>query len=326
MSKKLFLILLLGVIILAFTSNTLASTEPVKKPDNYPTKTIEFIVPAPAGAAIDIPSRVLVEILDLGKPVVIVNRPGASQIIGTTQAANAKPDGYTIVLGANGNFMIQPHLTDLTYGPEDFRHLSMLHTPEPQALVVVPDSPYKTFEDLEVKLKAGEELNYSSGNPGSVGHLASVSLLQQMNAKVEFVPFTGTAEGIAALLGKHIDFYVVDCAEVVPRLGQLLPLVVLSEERNVSLPDVPCAKEFGYADMVFKGYKWIAAHKDTPDDIVNWIKQQIDIAIESEEYQSYLMKSYGRGVKIMTEKEVTDEIFLGYQKFGELLESLGMKK
>ncbi len=298
------------------------------KPDNYPTKTIEFIVPAAAGAAIDVPARALLEVLDLGKPVVIVNRAGASQTVGTAEAAIKKPDGYTMVLGANGNFMIQPHLLDLTYKTTDFRHISMLTAPIEMVIVVTPSSRFKTFKDLEAALKSGTALSYSTANPGSVGHLAGISMFQQMGANPKNIPFNGSPEGIAALLGGHIDFYIIDSSEVVPRVqnGQFAPLVTMSEERALMLPDVPALKEYGYKDLIFMGFKWIAVHKDTPDDIVQYLKRQIDTAIQSEQYQAFLKKITGVGVRVYTEAEITDVVMKNLDESGKLLEALGMKK
>lgn len=299
-----------------------------EKPANYPTKPIELVVPAAAGAAIDIPARALAEILRLGQPIVIVNRPGASQTIGTAEVAGRKADGYSLLIGANGNFLLQPHLIDLSYKTEDFRHLAMLHTPMEQSIVVTPSSPYKSFDQLRSALQSGKEISYSSANPGSVGHLAMVSVLQAMNVEAKFVPFNGSPEGIAALLGGHIDFYVIDSSEVVPRVknGQFHPLLTIASERASLLPDVPSAKEVGYENMDFPGFKWIAIKKGTPEPIVQYLKKQIDEALMTDEYQSYLMKVFGVGVRVYTEEEMNDTLFSILEKSGDLIRSVGMGK
>ncbi len=313
----------------AETAQPAAAVAPGAKPADYPTRTIEFIVPAAAGAAIDVPARALLEVLNLGQPVVIVNRAGASQTVGTAEAAARKGDGYTLLLGANGNFMIQPHLLTLTYKTQDFRHISMLTAPIEQVIVVTPNSRFKSFKDLETELKAGKEISYSSANPGSVGHLATIYLLQKIGAKnAKFVPFNGSPEGIAALLGGHIDFYVIDSSEVVPRVqnGQFAPLLTMADERAITLPNVPAAPEFGYTEMIFQGYKWIAVHKDTPEPIVQYLKKSIDDAIQSQKFQEYLKKLTGTGVRTYTEEELNKIVYANLEVSGKLLESLGMKK
>lgn len=329
--KKLLSVLLVTIFALTVFvgySGTLMAAGTIKQPKNYPNKPITLVVPAGAGAAIDVPTRYLVQYLDLGKPVVIENRAGASQTIGTSYVASKPADGYTLVIGANANFMIQPNLLNLPYKPQDFRHISMITSPDPQVLAVTSKSPFKSFKDLEAKLKTGEEITYTAGNPGSVGHVAVMELFRQMGAKnMKFVPYSGTAQGLTALLGGHIEFMAVDSSEVVSRLKDgIVPLMTLSEERTEGLPDVPCAKEFGYKNMIFVGYKWIAVRKETPDPIVKWLKQQIDEAIMNEKYQAFLMKNTGRPCKLISEKELTNIVFKSLKAYDAALKRIGMKK
>lgn len=337
MKKILVFLVLIALVVVGATAKGATETAtseqvtfiPGEKPANYPTRSIELIVPAAAGAAIDVPARAFLEYLDLGQPVVILNRAGASQTIGTAEAAAKKPDGYSMVVGANGNFMIQPHLLQLSYKTDNFRHLAMLTAPISQVLVVLPSSPYKTFTDLEKALKGGKSISYSSANPGSVGHLAAILLLEKIGGKnTKFVPFNGSPEGIAALLGGHIDFYVIDSSEVVPRMknGQFLPLLNLADEREVTLPEVPAAPEFGYTGMIFQGYKWLAIPKDTPEQIVQYIKKQIDTALLTDGYQAFLKKLTGVGVRLYSEEEMNSIVYSNLEVAGKLLESLGMKK
>lgn len=260
----------------------------------------------------------------------MVNRPGASQTVGMAEAAAKKPDGYTILFGANAGFLLQPHMIDLTYSLDDFRHISMVMPPDPMAVVVKPDSEIKTFEDLEAKLKAGERITYSFSNPGGIGHLGMLAVLEQMgNTSAEFVPFNGSAEGITALLGGHIDFFIVDTSTVVQRVQdkQFTALTILSNERIETLPDTPCIEEFGYKGMEsYLGYKWISVHKNTPDEIVQWLKQEIDKGLLSDEFQAYLKNAGSSTLRSYTEEEVTTILQKANSEMKKALEGLGMAK
>jgi tripartite-type tricarboxylate transporter receptor subunit TctC len=314
------------------TESTTPSTneEPlVKKPDDYPGKTIEYIVPAAAGAIIDVPSRALADSLDLGQPIVVINMAGASQTIGTAEAKNKPADGYTLLTAANAGMLLQPHLVDLTYSLDDFRHISMLLSPDPMAVVVTPSSRIKSFADLEKALKEGEDLTYTFSNPGGIGHLAMLSVMEQMNTKAEFVPFNGSAEGITALLGGHIDFLVVDASECAKREkdNQFNTILILDEERSFNFPNVPAAGELGYKGMgAFLGFKWIAVHKETPDEIVKWLKQEIDAATQTPQYQEFVKNSCTAPLRVYTEEEITKILKDSSEACKAQFEKLGMAK
>ncbi len=300
----------------------------VAKPEGYPTKSIDFIVPAAAGSAMDLPTRVLVEALELGdKPVVVVNSAGGTQTIGTQAVYKAQADGHTLLAVGNGGLMIMPAIKDLPYTIDDFRHLSLMSPPDPMTIVVKADSPYKTYADLEKDLKAGVELNYSAGNPNGIGDIGGKMWLQAIGVEhPTYVPYTSTTECVPALLGGHVDFLVLDngVATNLVKDGSVRMLAMFSDERTEAMPDVPTLKEMGI-DVETYGYKWVAVHKDTPDDVVAWIKQQVDLAIASDAYQQFMITNYGAAVEQVTEEEMTQIVKDNYEMNKALAEELGIK-
>lgn len=303
-------------------------SEEQTKPKDFPSKTVEFLVPAPAGAAIDIPTRTLVDLLDLGAAKVVVNRPGASQTVGTAEYVTKPADGYTILTCAPGGLQLQPHIIDLPYTIDDFRHLTALIPPENQIIVATPSSKYQTWESLEAGLKSGEKVTWSTGNPNGIGFMAFQKLMSQVDYNPpQFVPFTGSSEGLAALLGGHIDFYVIDGTIANKKINdkQFLGLLTLDETRREDLSDVPAAGEYGFEGMdAFKGIMWISVHKDTPDDVTKWLKEQFDEAILSEAYVEQLELMGYSPVQKYTEVGLTNLVNSGYTAFGEVIESLGL--
>jgi tripartite-type tricarboxylate transporter receptor subunit TctC len=331
--KKIIASLMVLVVLGATGLWAQGAVEPAKAeastqlPAGFPAKNFELIVPAGPGSAADVPARILVDLLDLGKPIAVVNIAGASQTIGSAEAATRTADGYHLLWGGPGAFQIQHWLLDLSYTMDDFRHISLTAPAEPLVIVVTPTSPIKTINDLLAKLKDGAALTYSAANPGSVGHIAMVALLQQLGAKnARFVAYNGSAEGTAAVLGGHLDFFVADLTEVIPRArsNQYVPLAVFASSRIETFPEVPTLNELGYKDMAYEAIKWICVLKDTPEPIVQFLKAKIDAAVMTEEYQAFHKKNAGMTFKPVSEAELTQMIRDYREKFGNILKALGM--
>lgn len=327
MKKSMLLGVLLGsMIMLSACQSTSTSGSDASILDTYPEDTVEFIVPAAGGAVIDIATRTMMESLNqtFAKPAVIVNMSGASQTTGIAEAAKRDGDGYTFVTGAPAGLLSQPHITTLSYGLDDFRHLVLLNGGISTMIVTPEGSAYTSWDDLKAAMEGGR-LTYSSSNTGGTGHLAMLAVLKATGLEAEYVPFDGTAEGTAALLGNHIDFYVMDMNDALSRMdgGQILPILLMDAERNEKLPDVLCAGDVGIDGMEnYRGYWWIAAQKDTPDEIVEYMKEQIYTAMQSEAYLTYLENAYLEPADNLTEEEVTAQIYGAAEAYGEIIKSM----
>jgi tripartite-type tricarboxylate transporter receptor subunit TctC len=325
--KSITVLLLLTTLLFAGCSNnkstTSANSDSSQKSsqisetdglDGFPKKSIQFLVPAPAGAMIDIAMRSLADIVDFGKPVAVVNRAGAGQSIGLTEVTLNKGDGYTITAAGFAGYMIQPNMVDLTYSIDDFRYLAINNPPEPQIIISSADSKYQSWQDIKDALAAGETVTYSAPNSTGFGRIVMLEVASQENIEPKFIPFSGSAEGFAALLGGQIDFYVIDASVAVPRITthQFTGLMVASSDRLTTVPEVPSAEELGLENMgKLIGYTTIAIKKDTPDAIVNFIKEKIDTAQQSPEYREYLKTVVGTEapLPIYTEEEITQMIY-----------------
>lgn len=245
-------------------------TAVVKRPDSYPVKPVELIVPYAAGGAADIVARaiasVLPDYLD-GASVTITNVTGGNGVVGVTQLMNEKNDGYTMAIYASPVFEITPFMNDVSYNMEDFTFLGTV-VQRPNVLVVNAASPWKTLDEF---------IEYARNNPGTTygdpaagsAHLGFEALIKAAElTDMKFVPYSGgSGEAITALLGKHVDAVMAlpaDTYEYI-RSGDLRALCTEGEERIDIMPDTPTAKELGYDVVVGLTNGFIAPAQMDPE-------------------------------------------------------------
>ncbi len=248
----------------------------------YPDHLVQIIAPATAGSSADILGRVLADGFSagLGKPFIVVNKPGANGVLGTADVARANPDGYTLLHGATYSITVQP-LTDpqAGYTAKSFTPICQTFKND-QVIVVPPNSPLKTARDLveAAKRKPGA---VTVGIPGiaTIPHLAMIELAEQ--AKVEFndVPFKGPAEEMQNVRSGQIDFAAVPLTAAA---GSGLPMPgIFAETRNPSLPDVPTFKEQGY-DIAPLSYGGLLGPAGIPAEVTRKLEAACIAVMKSE--------------------------------------------
>jgi tripartite-type tricarboxylate transporter receptor subunit TctC len=251
----------------------------------YPSKPIRIIVPFAPGGNIDINARIIAPGLTevLGQPVVVDNRGGAGGRIGSSMAAKAPPDGYTLMLGAPGTLVSQPVFHDnIDYHPlRDFVYTSRISLVT-STLGVHPSLPMRSVKALIAYAQAhpGEILMGSAGL-GSGTHL--MGELFQSLAKVKFthVPFKGGAPASVALLSGqiHISFDQITSSGPHIKTGKLRALGVTTTQRSKYLPDVPTLDESGVRGYDYSTWSTLAIPAATPKDIVQKIRDAVDTVI-----------------------------------------------
>jgi tripartite-type tricarboxylate transporter receptor subunit TctC len=217
-------------------------------------RTIKIVVPYPPGGGPDILARLLADQIGRarGPTMVIENRPGAGTGIATEAVARAAPDGGTLLI-ADSNFVIIPHFRKLNYDPRTgFEPVCQLVS-SPQIIVVNSASPYRTLADLlnAARAKPGD-LTLASVGPASLPQIGLEMLKRAADVEITFVPYTGTAAAVNALLGGHVTSVFGSYAALAEqvKVGTLRALATATLTRIEPLPDVPTGAESGY-----KGYE-----------------------------------------------------------------------
>jgi tripartite-type tricarboxylate transporter receptor subunit TctC len=243
---------------------------PVLAQGGYPSKPIRIVVTLPAGSSPDAMARFIGERLarDLGQPVIVDNRPGASSIIGAQAVASAPADGYTLLYGLAPSISLNPHVfRKLPYKAADF--VPIIHLLDvPFVLVVRADSPYRSAQDLFQAAKAQPgKLTYASYGEGSPNHVAVLLLLNTVGATMTHIPYKDG--GLNDLIGGQVDASLEVTAMAIPQIqaGRLRPLLVAAHSRLDKLPDVPTLTEAGLGAPL---YSWngLFAPSGTPPDVV----------------------------------------------------------
>ena len=215
----------------------------------FPARPITLIVPFPAGGVTDVQFRALAQIAqkELGQPIVVSNRPGATGTLGPGQmAATSAPDGYTLAVVPAGVFRM-PHLGKLPWDPLKDFHWILGVTAYSFGVAVRSDAPWKNFAELIADAKANPgKLNMGTSGRGNTGHVAMEKVFRQTGAKMTLVPFKGAAEFMAALVGGHIDVVPDGGWGTMARAGRVRLLAMMTPNRLPSWPDVPTLKELGY--------------------------------------------------------------------------------
>ncbi len=291
---------------------------------DYPTSDITWIVPFAPGGTTDPISRTIAQELEtiLKTKIVVVNKPGASATLGTSEIVQAKPDGYTIGLSSNSAVGVQPHVLKLPYaGPDTYQPLVRL-TEQPEIISVRADAPWKTFQEF---------LEDARKNPGklrvaTVGKLTTEDMcLRQFGglAKVNItsVPFSGGGgEALTALLGGHVEASTNKVGTIAPQVaaGKARVLAVLTGKRTPVFPDVPTVQEMGY-NVTAPGAMFFAmGPKGLDKAVIDKLVSAITQAVKTETFQKFARET-GLTAEPVGPEETAKQIKKDYDAYASIL-------
>ncbi|WP_444634859.1 Bug family tripartite tricarboxylate transporter substrate binding protein [Cupriavidus oxalaticus] len=280
------------------TALVLAAASPAFAADAYPGKPITMIVPsAPAGST-DIVARLIGEQLakDVGQPVVIENRPGASGNIGTEAVARARADGYTLLMQYSGYHVGNPALfPQARWKPTDFTAVALVMR-APHVVAVSGKIPAQDLRDLMAfGKKDNRGLFYASSGNGSIQHIAGVMFGKQAQVPVTHVPYKGAGPVVSDLIGGQVDMFVTTPPSVIGQVkaGKIKALAYTGPKRHPSMPDVPTSAEAGLPRYGVESWFAIFAPAGTPADIVKKLSASIRKIVESPDYRRKIEEQGG---------------------------------
>jgi tripartite-type tricarboxylate transporter receptor subunit TctC len=267
-------------------------TLPVATALAFPERPISMIVPWAPGGSTDQTARVLAKAAEkeLGQPIIIQNKPGASTIIGMRELAQAKPDGYTIGTLSSSSYLAA--LTGQSVGYDimkDFTFISY-YGDNLIGIAVLKDKPWKTLQDLvdEGKRNPGK-LNYGTGGVNTTQHLMIEALSRRTGAQFTHVPQRGSAGSIPALLGDHVDF-ISEVSVWAPHVesGQARLLVLNTPKRAAAYPDVPTYAELGFEYL--RSVQAIIGPGGMPEDIRQKLEAAFRKALQDPGFRETMSK------------------------------------
>jgi tripartite-type tricarboxylate transporter receptor subunit TctC len=294
----------------------------------FPDRPIQLIVPYAAGGATDTVARLLQAGMEkrLGQPLLVVNRPGASTIIGTQTVAHAAPDGYTIGLVSVPHVANYTLMKEMPYAQSDFVPIANL-TNTPNVLVVTPSLPIKSLKDLIAYIGAHPgQVNYGTFGIGSSAHLAALLFQSKIGKKITAVHYRGGAPAAVAVMSGEIqmEFGTPLSVEGGIQGGKLRPIAVTSEKRLNFLPNVPTMRESGL-DYVNGAWFGILAPAGTPNAIVDKLYHALKDTIEMPDVRNTIEQA-GNEVDVIPPKEFAAFITEQTKLWHGVLTSLGVEK
>ncbi|MBO4122386.1 tripartite tricarboxylate transporter substrate binding protein [Cupriavidus gilardii] len=258
----------------------------------YPDKPIRMVVPFAPGGGTDLIARAMGVTMseDLGQPVIIDNKPGGGTIIGTEAVAKSAPDGYTLVMATIAH-AVNPSLhrklpfdTDKAFTPV------MLVGRSPNVLVVKPDSPIRTVQDLIAAAKAKPgKINYASQGAGTSAHLAGELFKSMAKVDLIHIPYRGAGPAITDLLGGQVDMMFATAAAVAPHLesGKLRAVAVTTAQRSQApgLSKVPTIAESGVPNYAADSWYGLFAPAGTPPAVIARLNEAAKKAVQTESFR-----------------------------------------
>ncbi len=296
---------------------------------NFPTRAIKIVVPATPGGAIDLIARSLAEkmTVSLGQPVLVENKPGASNNLGTDFVAKSAPDGYTLVIVASSHATNKHLFKVMPYDPvKDFAPVAYTHV-VPLLLAVHPAVPAKTVPELVSWIKANpDKAIYASSGPGSSLHMAAELFMSMSKTKMQHVPYKGSSAAHPDLLAGRtaMIFDPVPAIRAHVKAGSLRGIAVTTLGRSSAFPELPTIAESGFAGYDASTWGGILAPAGTPKDVVAKLNLAINDALKLEDVRTRLI---GAGIEIQsgTPERFGDVIKNEVDKWGRIVKEAGIQ-
>jgi tripartite-type tricarboxylate transporter receptor subunit TctC len=256
---------------------------------DYPTRPITFVVPAPPAGATDALARVLAE--EMGKrlkqTIIVDNKPGASGMLGAQAVARAAPDGYTLLLAHSGPIYYAPHMfSKVAYDVRrDFAFITEICSAS-LVLAVGKDVPVRNMKEFVAWAQANKgKVNYGSFGVGSSSHLMNAHLSESRQLDMSHVAYKGEAPMVQDIIAGQIPVGIGTLGTMAPHIagGSLRALAVIGEQRLAALPNVPTMADAGFPDAEFKlvGGVLLMAPARTPAPVLARIEKEARAAIQT---------------------------------------------
>jgi len=265
----------------------LAASLPLRAQTKYPNKPIKFVVPFAAGGGGDVTARMLAQRLTerIANPVIVENRTGAGGNIGSDFVLKSPADGYTL-LNMSSSYPIQAAVTKLPYDAIGDMQPILMVSRDPVVLLVNQASPLKTTKDLlEAAKKSPDKLTYGSAGVGSIAHLGMEELAFLAGVKLVHVPYKGSSQAFADLLGGNVDMMLTSATfgATYIKSGRVPALGVAGTARLGSIAELPPFEEQGIANFNVVDWKAVAGPKGIPADVVAFLNKELNAVLQSKE-------------------------------------------
>jgi tripartite-type tricarboxylate transporter receptor subunit TctC len=296
----------------------------------YPNRPIKIIVPTPAGGPVDVVARVVANGLTkaLGQAVLVDNRPGAGNTIGSKEAALADPDGYTLHYSSSSGLIIAPLLQkNAGYDPITSFEPIALVAQSTIILVVNPSVPVKTVQELVAYAKANPgKVNFSSGGIGVLPHLMGELFKSTAKIDVVHVPYRGGAPSINGLVAGDVQFTFEGTGVLLPLIqaGNLRALATPTRTRIHELPELPTMIESGFPGFQATAWTGLLAPAKTPKPIIDRLNAAVNEAAKTPEFRDALGK-LSTDVLGGPPQELANVIKEDLGKWGPLVKSLNLQ-
>ena len=291
--------------------------------DTWPSKPVTLVVPFPAGGTTDVLARALADRLGpaLGKPVIVESKPGAGATLGADMVAKAKPDGYTLLVGAVHHTIASSVYKKLPYDfQKDFQPLTVIAL-VPNVLVVNASLPVKNVAELVALGKTGKpELSYGSNGNGTAQHLIGTQFENLTGVKLLHIPYKGSGPLTTDLLGGQVTMSFDTITPVLPHIkaGKLRALAVTTGKRSSALPDVPTLAESGLKAFDTGTWFGVLAPVATPKEVTTRLSNEMIKIIQSPEFRKR-MEDIGAEPIGNTSEQMAQQIRDDTERFGKLV-------
>ncbi|KNY09596.1 LacI family transcriptional regulator [Achromobacter piechaudii] len=295
------------------------------------TGPITLISPFPPGGGTDTLTRMIGSAIaqDTGWNIVVENKPGAGGNLALDATARAKPDGHTLVMAQTDNIVLNPWLYNkLSYDTfKDFKPVGLVAS-SPSVFVVVPESPYKTLDDV-VKAAKARPGQVSLGIPGIGGSGDLIGHLWRKAAGMELmhVPYRGWSQAFPDLASGRIDLYTGSVASLLPQIrgGKVRALAVVADTRSPALPDVPTFAESGFKTINQTIWWGLMAPGKTPDDVIATLNKALNASQAKPDVVKKLEDS-GYSVMSGTPADLGKRHRADHDIFGKVVQEAGIPK
>ncbi len=296
----------------------------------FPTKPVKLIVPFPPGGGTDILARPIAQKLSAkwGQPVIVDNRGGAGGNIGTKAAAEAEPDGYTIILGVLGTHAVNQSLYanagfDST---KDFAAITMVAN-TPNIVVVHPSVPVNSVKELIDYARANPgKLNYATPGNGTPSHLATEMFKSQAGVNLTHVPYKGSGPALADMLGGQTQVWIANAPVVLPHIkaGKLRAIATTSAKRPAIAADLPTLHEAGLRGYEADTWYGLFAPAKTPKPILDKLHADIVDVLRSPEIRE-TFAAQGAEVVANSSEEFTKKLHADVAKWKKVIADLKLR-